>query len=145
MSDASPQCTVTEKHAAGSENRRSGGDALRLPHQQIGDAQRCRAHASPLCQSAEQRPRVLQVPCIESFREPGVRFREKVAGLLALALRLPEAAQAHRRTQFKRPRMLTAGDVEGPEKAAFRFVYGLGLLSAVLEQQLARIRCSSAS
>jgi enoyl-CoA hydratase/carnithine racemase len=51
-------------------------------------------------QLVEQSLGLLEIARVEAFGEPVVDRREKIAGLIALALTAPETRHAHRRAQF---------------------------------------------
>ncbi len=77
---------------------------------------------SPLSSSqcVEQRPGVLQVSRIKSLGEPAIDRCEQIRGFLALALALPQPAQAYGRTQLPRLGLLTASNSQGLLEAGFR-------------------------
>src|SRR5262249_9179836 len=72
-----------------------------------------------LRQCVEQRLDLLQVSRVKPLSEPAVDRRKQLAGFGALALLLPEPAQAQRRPQLQRLRLLAAGNSEGLVKAPF--------------------------
>src|SRR4029077_1549204 len=70
----------------------------------------------------EQRLRVLQVARVEAFGEPGVDRGEEGAGLVALALTLPEPRQAGRGAQLEHLGLLPPGDLQGLIEERLRLV-----------------------
>ena len=72
-------------------------------------------------ESLEQRPGFLQVGGVEAFGEPAVDRRQQCAGVVPLALALPEATEARRGPQLPGFGLLVASNVEGLMKAGFRF------------------------
>jgi hypothetical protein len=72
-------------------------------------------------QLIQQRLSLLQIERVEALGEPAVDRREKIAGLLSLALITPQPSQAHRRAQFPRLCLLRAGDGERALEAGFGF------------------------
>src|SRR5262245_9970516 len=68
-------------------------------------------------QLCQQRLGLLEVRGVKALGEPAVDRREQRTGFGLLALLLPEAAEAHRRPQLQRFRLLLAG-------------HGYGLLEA---------------
>jgi hypothetical protein len=66
-----------------------------------------------LCQFLQQRLGLLEVGGVKAFGEPTVDWRQQCMRFGALALLLPEAAEAHGRPQLQRFRLLAAGDVQG--------------------------------
>src|SRR5712664_1610943 len=61
-------------------------------------------------QRFQQRPGLLEVGGVKALGEPAIDRGEQVIGCSALALALPEAAQAHRSPQLQRLGLLTVGD-----------------------------------
>src|SRR3954447_17877537 len=75
-----------------------------------------RAPARPqLPEFGEQNLCLLQILGVEAFGEPIVDRGEKLVGVLALALALPQAGQAHRGAQLPGFRLLTSRPVERGE------------------------------
>ena len=64
-------------------------------------------------QLLQQCLRLLEVGRVKPLGEPAVERRQQRAGFGALALLLPQARAAHRRSQLQRPGLLAAGHVEG--------------------------------
>src|SRR5262245_2648284 len=57
----------------------------------------------------QQCPGVLEVGGVKALGEPAVDRCQQIAGLIALALALPQLPQAHRRSQLPRLGLLAAG------------------------------------
>src|SRR5207249_10116103 len=68
----------------------------------------------------EQRVRLLQVGRVEALGEPAIHLRQQVAGLIALALLLPEPTQGHGGAQLPGFSLLAARYAEGLLEAGFR-------------------------
>src|SRR6266571_7950261 len=64
---------------------------------------------------------LLEVSGVKTLGEPAVDLRQHLPGSVALALALPQATQAHGRSQFPRLGLLAAGNVEGLMKTGFGF------------------------
>src|SRR5215510_3960379 len=70
-------------------------------------------------QRFQQRLSLLEVRGVKALREPAVDRGQERVGFGVLTLGLPQACEAHGRSQFKRPGLLTAGNVQGMSKARF--------------------------
>ncbi len=68
----------------------------------------------------QQRLRLLQVSGVKALGEPTVDRRQQLAGLVPLALALPQPTQTHRGPKLPGLGLLAAGDVEGLMKVGFR-------------------------
>jgi hypothetical protein len=58
-----------------------------------------------------QRFGLLKINCVEALDEPAIRWPQKLAGLLALPILLPQPAQAHGPLQLRRFRLPAVGEV----------------------------------
>src|SRR5262249_42117900 len=76
--------------------------------------------ACTLRECLQQRLGLLEVSRVKTLGEPAVDRRQERAGFSALALLLPQAAQAGRSPEFQRLCLLAAGDVESLAEAGFR-------------------------
>src|SRR5438093_5933726 len=65
-----------------------------------------------LRQLLQQCPGLLEVGSVKALGEPAVNGRQQLAGCGALALLLPQAAQARRGTEFPRLGALATGDLK---------------------------------
>jgi hypothetical protein len=90
---------------------------------------------NPHAEGFKQRRRFLQVGRVKSFGEPTIDVRQDLAGFGLPAFLLKDSAQTHDRTQFKRFRFLTAGNLDGPMKGGFGFC-GFALQFAFQPMQL---------
>jgi hypothetical protein len=61
----------------------------------------------------------LEVNRVKSLSEPAVDLLQELVGFGALALALPQTAQAHRRPQLQRLLLLAPGHLEGLLQAGF--------------------------
>jgi hypothetical protein len=78
-----------------------------------GACKRRKPSAVSSCQDLQQRLSLLEVDGVKALGEPAIDLRQELMRGLAQALVLPEPAQAHDRTQFKRLRPLTLGQRQG--------------------------------
>ena len=83
---------------------------------------------------SQQRLRLLQVSGVKALGEPAVDRCQQRTGFGALALLLPQPAQAHGGPQLQRFGLLAAGHGEGLLEAGFRL---LRLCDCLLQQQFA--------
>ncbi len=74
---------------------------------------------------------LLEVRRVKPLGEPAIDRGQEVSGCGLLALRLPQAAQAHRRPHLQRPGLLAAGDIESPAKGIDNLSLSLSNLSTV--------------
>jgi hypothetical protein len=74
-----------------------------------------------ITQFFHQSLRLLQILGVKPFGEPTVDLSQELARFFLLALALPQAAQAHHRSQLQRLRLLLAGNVDGLLKTRLGF------------------------
>src|SRR5262249_2324052 len=67
-------------------------------------------------EEARALPKIVRV---EAFGEPAIYWSKKIAGLISLALTMPEPRHAHRSAQLPRSRLLHTGDGERSLKIFF--------------------------
>src|SRR5215510_8516051 len=79
---------------------------------EVDQRQGCTFVLSP--EFLQQHLGLLEIRRVKALREPAVERREQLAGLIPLALLLPEPTQAQSRPQFPGGRLLAAGDLPGP-------------------------------
>jgi hypothetical protein len=65
---------------------------------------------------------LLQVGGVKPLGEPAINIRQELAGLVPLALPVPQPTQAHGRPRLQRFRLLAAGDGEGATPPLFRLM-----------------------
>jgi len=70
----------------------------------------------------QQRLGVFQIARVEAFGEPGVERGEEGAGVVALALALPESREAGGGAQLERLGLLPAGDLQGLAQERLRLL-----------------------
>src|SRR5712692_4272770 len=75
-----------------------------------------------LCQLLQQCSGLLEVGSVKALGEPAVDGLQQLSGCFTLALVLQQAAQAYRRPQLPRLRLLAAGHIEGLAEAGFRLL-----------------------
>ena len=75
-------------------------------------------HASP--ELRQQRPGLLEIRGVQPLREPLIDIRQHRPCFVSLAVLLPQATQAHRRSQFQGFGVLAAGNCQGLEETVFR-------------------------
>jgi hypothetical protein len=61
----------------------------------------------------------MQIGCIKPFSEPAKNLCQQLVSRFTPVVALAQPTQAQRRPEFKRPRVLVAGDVKGLPKARF--------------------------
>jgi hypothetical protein len=66
---------------------------------------------------------LLQIRRVKSLSEPPINRRQQVVGVLAPALLLPQAGEAHGGAEFQGFGVLVAGDVEGFVETGFGLVF----------------------
>src|SRR5215470_11128936 len=72
-----------------------------------------------LRQRRQQRLGLLEIGGIKALGEPAVDRQQQRVGFSALAMLLPQARQAHGRTQLPGLGLLATGNIEGLTKAGF--------------------------
>ncbi len=73
-------------------------------------------------QAVEQRRGLPQIGRVKALREPTIEGGQQLSGLVALALALPQAAQAQCGAQLQRLGLLAVGHVESPVQPGFCLV-----------------------
>src|SRR5262245_22547920 len=86
-----------------------GADLLSLPHF---------LSLTISLQLLQQRLGLPEVGGVKAFAEPAIDWCQQLAGFLALAPLLPQAAQAHGSPQFQRLGVLTTGNDKGLVKTS---------------------------
>lgn len=84
--------------------------------------------ARQLLQLRQQRLRVDEVARVETFGEPGIDRRQKIARLGGSPLTSQELRETRRRPQLERLRLLVACDLDGSTKARLCIGDGIGAI-----------------